>query len=114
MAGALGISGAASSAAALNPTNNLGLNSYVNFGAGYIDNPETNTTTPTVTQTPTATSAEGAPASSDTQGGSSEIPTAQTDMFGISETTGVYIGLVVLVVVMLGVGAYLYERKVIK
>ncbi len=108
----LGISGAASSAAALNPTNNLNLQSYVNFGAGYIAAPSTNVTTPTVTQTPTATSAEGAPASSQTQGGSSGVP--QVDSLGISQTTGVYIGLAVLVVVVLGVGAVLYEKKILR
>lgn len=89
---------------AINPTQNLDTATTINFGSGYINNPNTATTIPTAT--PTATSALGSAGATVTPAG--------TSLGGLTKTEGEWIIGIGILILTLAVGAVLYEKGVLK
>jgi len=98
------INASLAASSAINPTQTIDTATTINFGAGYIDTPNSTTTIPTAT--PTATSALGNAASDVTPGGVS--------LGGITKTQGEWIAGIAILLFTLGLGAWMFEKGHLK
>lgn len=98
------VSVSAAASSAISPTQNLNTATTINFGAGYIEAPNSTTTIPSAT--PTATAALGNAAA--------QVGTVPVSLGGITTRQGEWIAGIAVVLFAIGIGAWLFERGHLK
>ncbi len=101
-----------SAASSLTPSQQIQAGTAINFGAGYISAPGSFTANPTSIPSAVSTAAEGNAAAQ--QATDATVSPAGSSLGGLSKVQGELLIVGVVAAVLLGVGALLYEKGILK